>query len=77
MQITFGAANGGYVSNTSALAFTAHASNVYPKAANHWGVYDAATAGNLLYYFPISYDVLCDIGVAVDIGIGSLVIKET
>ena len=74
--LSLGAANDGYVANTAALSFTSAASNLQSKVANHWGVYDAATGGNLLYAFPISYDVLCEVGVAIPIGVGSLILKE-
>ena len=74
--MTLGTANGGYIANTAPVVFEAAASNAQSKVANHWGVYDAATGGNLLYFFPISYDVLCEIGEEITIGTGSLVMKE-
>lgn len=76
-SLSLGSANGGYIANSAPISFTASSANVKSKVANHWGVFDAATGGNLLYYFPISYNVLCEIGVAIPIGTGSLVLKES
>lgn len=76
VALGLGAANDGYVSNAADLSFTASAANGQPKVANHWAIYDAASGGNLLYYFPISYDVLCEPTVAITVGAGSLVLKE-
>jgi hypothetical protein len=45
-EITFGAANGGAISNTSAVEFTASGGNFGTVVAV--GVFDAATSGNLL-----------------------------
>jgi hypothetical protein len=46
--ITFGAASGGTVSNTSTHTFTASGGNF--GTITHWAIFDAVTAGNMLVY---------------------------
>ena len=75
-QITSASANDGYLSNTAEIVFKASAANGQAKLANHWGIFDAATAGNLLYFFPISFDLVCDIDAEIKVGVGSLILKE-
>jgi hypothetical protein len=50
--ITFGAASGGAISNTSAVAFTASGGNFGAVVAV--GIFDALTTGNLLAWKAIS-----------------------
>lgn len=46
--ITFGAASSGVTSNTSTHTFTASGGNW--GACTHFGIFDASTAGNLLWH---------------------------
>ena len=50
--ITFGAANSGAISNTAAVQFTASGGNY--GTVTHVGIFDAATAGNLLAWKAIT-----------------------
>lgn len=50
--ITFGAASGGAISNTSAVEFTASGGNF--GTITHVGIFDAATTGNLLAWKAIT-----------------------
>lgn len=74
--IALTAALNGSSSNSSSIDFVVDSSNSNPKVAKYWGVYDAASAGNLLYYFPIGYNVLCELGATISISAGSLILKE-
>jgi len=50
--ITFGAASGGAISNTSAVEFTASGANF--GTITHVGIFDASTSGNLLAWKAIT-----------------------
>lgn len=53
VAITPGTESGGVIANSNSLAFTA-----LPTAAiTHWGIRDAAAAGNLLYFGPLDQTI--------------------
>lgn len=56
--ITFGAASGGAIANTSAVAFTASGGNF--GTITHVGIFDALTSGNLLAWKAITSVVIND-----------------
>lgn len=57
-EITFGAASGGAIANTSAVEFTADGGNF--GTITGVGVFDAATSGNLLAWKSITSVVIND-----------------
>lgn len=60
--ITFGAASGGTASSSNAQQFDAVDTGDGPVTITHVGIYDAATAGNLLFHAAISNQALSDGG---------------
>lgn len=50
--ITFAAASNGEIANSAAVEFTASGGNW--DEATHYGIYDASTSGNLLFYGELS-----------------------
>ena len=68
--ITFGVPDANGVSaNTSAIAFGAATAD--KGTVTHYGIYDALTAGNLLYFMPISGGLEYDVGLSVSLAIGN------
>lgn len=73
--ITFGAPNGGKVSNT--LAVTYPVPTVAWDEAAYFGIMDAATNGNMLYYGVLSAPRKVKAGdTPITIGIGGITIEE-
>ena len=56
--ITFGAASGGTVSNSSSISFT----SMPAVTVTHIGVFDASTGGNLLFHGALSSSVVAASG---------------
>lgn len=70
--VTFGTPTLGSVSNSLAITFSA-----LPAATiTHIAVYDALTAGNLLYYGPLSSSIIATAGADVVFGVGDFTITE-
>jgi len=72
--VTFGAASGGAISNTSAVAFTASGANFGTVVAV--GIFDASTAGNLLAWKAITSAVIND-GDTLNFPIGDIDVTQT
>lgn len=69
------AATGGTISNTTDSAFTATGAWT---TINYWAVMDASTAGNIIYWAPMSTSrTLAVNGDKIDFAIGSLVCDES
>lgn len=72
-SVTFGAHSGGVVSNTNEVNFTA-----MPAATiTHFGIRDASTAGNLLYFGTLTSAVITTSGSEVTFAVGDIDISET
>ena len=74
--IAFGAPAGGSGSNSGAVTFPAP-TPAAQGTATHFGVWDAATVGNLLYQDALTAPVATSIGVAVSFPIGNVTVAET
>lgn len=72
--ITFGAASGGAISNTGAVAFTASGANFGAIVAV--GIFDALTTGNLLAWKAISSVTIND-GDTLNFPIGDIDVTQT
>lgn len=70
--ITFGTEANGIISNSSALAF----SNMPSCTVTHWGVRDASSGGNLLYFGQLDLAVQMIAGDPFPVNIGNLVLSE-
>lgn len=68
----FGAPSNGSTSNSNAITFPAIAGT--SKIVTHWGIYDAATLGNLLYHAPLESSKTLDTSDVLSFPIGSLTI---
>lgn len=67
--IAFGAASGGSASNSGAVVFTATGSW---GTVTHWGIRDAAAAGNLLHYAALTSSKIVGNGDTLTFAIGQL-----
>lgn len=72
--VTFGAPSGGSIANTGAVSFTA-AGGAF-GVITHVGYFDAATAGNMLAWAPITSATIGD-GDTLNFAIGQLTIALT
>lgn len=70
--ITFAAASGGSISNSSAITF----SNLPAGTITHIAVYDALTGVNLLYYGALTSQIIIASGSEVEFAIGNFIISE-
>lgn len=71
--VTFGAHSGGAVSNTGEISFTA-----LPAATiTHFGIRDASTAGNLLYFGALSSAIITSAGSEAVFAIGDIDVSES
>ncbi len=68
--IAFNAPSGGACSNTAAVNFT----NMPAVTVSHFGIYDAATGGNLLYHGAFTTSVTTASGDTLTVGAGQLTI---
>lgn len=70
--VTFGAASNGIAANTNAVSF-----GTLPSATiRYWGLFDAATNGNLLEYFKMPSEWVVGSGLGADVNVGNLLIRE-
>lgn len=72
--VTFGAPSGGAIANTAAVTFTAAGAAFGTIVAV--GYFDAATAGNLIAYAPVTSAVIGD-GDSITFPIGQLTVSLT
>lgn len=71
-QITWGTASDGFIRNNALVTFPA-----MPSATiKYWGVYDAATNGNLLEYFPFEVPMVIPAGQTPSIDANNLILRE-
>lgn len=71
-QITWGTASNGIIKNSTLITFPA-----MPTAKiKYWGVYDAATNGNLLEYFPFEVPMNITAGLTPSIDANNLILRE-
>lgn len=73
--ITFGAPSGGSMSNSAEVLFDT-ATGTWVNAT-HFGIFDAATAGNLLYWGPLTSAVQVANGNQGRIAAGAITISES
>jgi hypothetical protein len=73
----FNASSGGSTSNTSTITVTASATGSFGGSVTQWGIYDAASAGNLLFWADISNPQTIASGNSVSFAAGALVIGAT
>jgi hypothetical protein len=66
---TFGAASGGSISNSALVDFGASAGSATIVA---FAVFDAASAGNMLFYGPVTTSLAITAGINVSFAIGAL-----
>lgn len=69
----FTAPSNGTTSNANAIVFPAIADT--SKVVTHWGIYDAATGGNLLYHAPLQSSKTLDPSDVLSFPVGSLTIS--
>jgi hypothetical protein len=74
VAITFGAASGGAVANSAAVEFPVPSGSW--GTVTHFGVFDASTAGNLLYWGALTASQAIASGNDVTIPIGDLDVTE-
>lgn len=71
--LTMGTPTLGTITNTVAFTFSA----IPAATITHIAVYDASTAGNLLYYEALSSTIITTAGADVEFGIGDLTVTES
>lgn len=71
-QVTWGTAANGLIKNTALITFPAMPSGTI----KYWGVYDAATNGNLLEYFPFEVPMIIPAGLTPSIDANNLILRE-
>lgn len=76
VAIAWAAESGGVVASSAATVFPAPTPSNW-GTATHFGVWDAASAGNLYYQDALTNQVATSVGVPVDIEAGALSISET
>lgn len=71
-QVTWATASNGLIKNSSSITFPA-----MPYAnVKYWGVFDAATNGNLLEYFPFEVPITMNAGLTPSIDANNLILRE-
>lgn len=71
-QVTWGTASNGLIRNTTTITFPAMpSSNI-----KYWGIYDAATNGNLLEYYPFEVPIVIPAGQTPSIDSNNLILRE-
>jgi len=73
--ITFNAASGGAATNSSAETFTASGGNW--GTITHFGIFDAASSGNLLYHGALTDDKVIENGDSLVVAATAITITET
>lgn len=71
--ITFGTVASGSVSNSAAITF----SSVPAATITHIGVYDASSAGNLLYHAALVSQIITTSGSDVEFDVGAFTVTES
>lgn len=70
--LSFGAASNGVAANSAGISF-----GTLPDATiRYWGIYDASTNGNLLEYFKMPSEWVVGSGLAADVNVGNLLLRE-
>lgn len=72
-SITWAAEAGGRIANSGTINFT----NLPACTVTHWAIYDAVSAGNLLYFGAFEINVVRTAGQAIDIVAGNIEVSET
>lgn len=73
--IAFGAAAGGVTSNSGVITFDAPTPAAW-GTVSHIGIFDAASAGNLLYWAPLAVARVTAIGEPPFFAIGAITVSE-
>lgn len=71
-SISWGTEANGRISNDTLITFT----NLPACTITHWGIYDASSAGNLLYFGVFEINIVRTAGQNLDIVIGNLEVSE-
>lgn len=74
-SVTFGAPSGGATSNTNLVTFPTPTPSGWGTIVG-WGIFDAATNGNLLYYSDQTPNEVVNAGNPVQFAIGAIQISE-
>lgn len=73
-SISFGAASGGTMDNDATVTFTASGGNWL--TATHWGILDASSGGNLLYWGSMNPTAQLDDGESLNLTAGNISLTE-
>ena len=71
-QVTWGTASNGLIRNSSLITFPAMPST----NIKYWAVFDAATNGNMLEYFPFEVPLVVSAGLTPSIDANNLILRE-
>lgn len=71
-QVNWQNADTGHIKSNSLIEFE----NMPAVEVKYWGVFDASTAGNLLYYFPIAIPLKVASGQDLTIDSDNLILRE-
>lgn len=71
----FGAASGGSISNSGTVTFGPNTTSGW-GTVTHFGIFDASTNGNLLYWGALTASKTVAVGDSVSFGAGALVVTE-
>jgi hypothetical protein len=75
-SVAFGAASGGATSNTAQLTFGPCTTTTW-GTITHFAIFDASSAGNMLYYGALTASKTIDVGDSLVVAVGDLDIAET
>lgn len=70
--ITWGTESDGIIANSAAIEFAA----MPASTVTHWGIRDAAAAGNLLYFGQFDIPIALNAGDPLTVAVGSVTIRE-
>lgn len=71
-QVTWGSAADGLIASTNLLDL----GNLPSTNVRYWGIFDAATDGNLLEYYPFPQTLVVSAGLNFTIDAGNLILRE-
>lgn len=70
--ISWGTESGGTVPSSAIISYT----NLPAGTFSHWGIFDASSGGNLLYFFGFEIPIVRTAGQGFDIAVANLSIHE-
>jgi len=72
-SITWGTEANGRIANSGTINFT----NLPSCTVTHWAIYDASSAGNLLYFGSFEINIVRTAGQAIDLVAGNIEVSES